>query len=455
MRILLVEDSLTQAEKLKYMLEQHGYLVSVVVNGEDALLWLQEEKPIVIISDVIMPKMDGYQLCRRLKADNNLKEIPLILLTSLSDPKSIIKGLECGADNFLTKPYKEEFLISRVENVLANKAMRHNTPENGPLIVSFNGEQFNFNSERHQILDFLLSIYENVVQRNTELEESYKEVKKASDTIKLLGSNYRALLENNADAMVVISASGIVQYINPAAEELIEGNAQVYFSKLLPEYTVPLGRNQELGIEVAGGGEITVEMRVVETNWEGENAYLATLRDVTENVNLREKLRSLSLTDELTGLYNRRGFFALAGEKLKSADLNRKNLYLFYFDLDNFKWVNDALGHNVGDEVLKCAANILRDTFRDSDYVTRIGGDEFAVLAISPSSKFPEKIIARLNNLQLEYNQIRTNDYQLEMSIGYTVYNDQNPFTIEELLHQADKLMYENKKGKRTKGKTT
>ena len=204
-------------------------------------------------------------------------------------------------------------------------------------MVSFNGEQFNLSSERHQILDFLLSIYENVVQRNSDLEESYKEVKKASETIKILGKNYRALLENNADAMGVINASGIVQYINPAAEEIIEGPAEIFFSKLLPEYTVALGRHQELNIEVAGGVEMTVEMRVVETNWEGESAYLATLRDVTENVNMREKLRSLSLTDELTGLYNRRGFFALANEKLKSVELNRKNLYLFYFDLDNFK----------------------------------------------------------------------------------------------------------------------
>ena len=131
MRILLVEDSLTQAEKLKHILEKHSYLVSVAVNGEEALIKLQEVKPMVIISDIVMPKMDGYELCRRLKADSKLKEIPLILLTSLSDPKSIIKGLECGADNFLTKPYKEEFLISRIENVLANQVMRRSAPENG------------------------------------------------------------------------------------------------------------------------------------------------------------------------------------------------------------------------------------------------------------------------------------------------------------------------------------
>jgi len=396
----------------------------------------------------MMPEMDGYELSRRLKADPELREIPLILLTSLSDPKSVIRGLECGADNFLTKPYKAEFLISRVENVLANKSLRKNNLT-GELMVSFNGEQFGFRSEGYQILDFFLSTYENALQRNTELEESYREVQKAAETIKILGSNYRALLENNADAMVVIGSSGAVQYINPAAEELTEGNAEEYFNKLLPAYKVNLGDTQELKIHVAGGEVMTFEMRVVETSWEGEKAYLATLRDVTANVTLREKLRSLSLTDELTGLYNRRGFYALANEMLNSIELSRKNLYIFYFDLDNFKSVNDVWGHNVGDEVLKDTANILTETFRDSDYVTRMGGDEFAVVAISASRNFPETILDRLAGKNAKYNNLRERRYKLEISIGTTVSNENNRLSLEEMLQQADKMMYENKKRKK------
>src|SRR5207244_10681992 len=107
--ILIVEDSPTQAEKLKYILEQHDYQVSVTKQGQQALAWMEKRKPVLVISDIMMPEMDGYQLCRRIKEDNNFKDVPVILLTSLSDPVDVIKGLECGADHFITKPYDDNY----------------------------------------------------------------------------------------------------------------------------------------------------------------------------------------------------------------------------------------------------------------------------------------------------------------------------------------------------------
>src|SRR3989337_4364013 len=113
--ILIVEDSPSQAEQLKHILEQHDYSVSVAINGKEALALINKHKPTIVISDIIMPEMDGYELCRQIKADENLPNIPVILLTSLSGPTTdVIKGLESGANNVIMKPYNEEYLLSRI-----------------------------------------------------------------------------------------------------------------------------------------------------------------------------------------------------------------------------------------------------------------------------------------------------------------------------------------------------
>ncbi|RMH67827.1 MAG: response regulator, partial [Bacteroidetes bacterium] len=113
--ILVVEDSLTQAEQLRYALEQKGFCVTIQRDGEQALAWMQEHLPTLIISDIVMPRMNGYQLCKAVKDDPRLREIPFMLLTSLSDPADVIEGLKAGADNFVVKPFNEEFLLSRIK----------------------------------------------------------------------------------------------------------------------------------------------------------------------------------------------------------------------------------------------------------------------------------------------------------------------------------------------------
>ncbi|MDB6100360.1 MAG: hypothetical protein JWO52_359, partial [Gammaproteobacteria bacterium] len=117
-QILIAEDSATQAQRLQYILEQHGYWVTAAANGRLALEAAQRSKPALIISDVIMPEMNGYELCRRVKTDARMAEVPVILVTTLSDPHDVIRGLECGADNFILKPYDADQLLRRVQFVL-------------------------------------------------------------------------------------------------------------------------------------------------------------------------------------------------------------------------------------------------------------------------------------------------------------------------------------------------
>jgi two-component system sensor histidine kinase/response regulator len=174
--ILIVEDSPTQAERLRRFIQSKGYQVRVASNGHIALGLIRERQPQLVLSDIIMPEMNGYELCRALKADPALREIPVILLTALNDPKDIVRGIECGADNFIRKPYSDEYLQNRISQVLQNQRLRKDAgPEAGVGI--YLGEQKHFiNASRQQMLDLLISTYEQAVQVNGELQARERQV---------------------------------------------------------------------------------------------------------------------------------------------------------------------------------------------------------------------------------------------------------------------------------------
>ncbi len=182
--ILIVEESLSQAEQLKHILEQHDHKVSVEHNAQLALAAMRQGKPQIVISDVLLPEMDGYALCREIKADENLKDIPVILLTSLSDTKDIIRGMECGADNFVTKPYDEKLLMSRIEYIVLNRELRVGAGTQTGLDIIFNGEKYSITPERQQIVDLLISTYETAVQKNIELLRVEAELNALNERLK-------------------------------------------------------------------------------------------------------------------------------------------------------------------------------------------------------------------------------------------------------------------------------
>jgi len=167
--ILMVEDSRTQAELLERLLLGEGYRVSVAVNGRDGLAKARDLLPDLVVSDIMMPEMTGFELCREIKNDQRLSAIPVILLTSLNDPQDVIRGLECRADNFLTKPYDEKYLLMRIRQMLQSRAEKD--PEGATLgtRISFAGQEYRISADRQQILSLLLSTYETAVQKNSEL----------------------------------------------------------------------------------------------------------------------------------------------------------------------------------------------------------------------------------------------------------------------------------------------
>nr|WP_257626186.1 MULTISPECIES: response regulator [Janthinobacterium] len=173
---MIVEDSPTQAERLRRLIQSLHYNARVAANGQLALAAIRERKPHLVLSDIVMPEMNGYDLCRAIKSDPTLRDIPVILVTSLNDPKDIIRGIECGADNFIRKPYAEDYLLNRISHMLMNQKLRKN--QNVEIgIALYLGDQKHFiNAERQQILDLLISTYEQAVQVNGELQARERQV---------------------------------------------------------------------------------------------------------------------------------------------------------------------------------------------------------------------------------------------------------------------------------------
>ncbi|MGA1823665.1 MAG: response regulator [bacterium] len=174
--ILIIEDSLTQALKLQGILEKNGYKVSVMQNGMDGLAHIKESSPSLVITDIKMPAMDGYQLCQKIREFDRFKDLPVILLTSLSEPEDVIKAMECGANNFVTKPYDERQLLSRIDNILLNQQLRCKASSQMGVEIYFANKKHYITSDRMQILDLLLSTYENALEKNREMHRINREL---------------------------------------------------------------------------------------------------------------------------------------------------------------------------------------------------------------------------------------------------------------------------------------
>lgn len=244
-RILVVEDSALQAKRLKRLLVENGYQADVAVHGQQGLEFARRQRPSLILSDIIMPVMDGYEMCRTIKKDPQLKHIPVVLLTSLSDPRDVFLGLESGADSYISKPYDKATLLNRIGSVL--NALRSPDRE-GPqeeLIVFVGGKRYAITSTRRQILNLLLSTYQDsvaqnrvlremrtklvllneelekmVAERTVALEEEIVERKRVQEALVAEKERLAVTLRSIGDAVITTSTDGQVVMMNRAAEDL-------------------------------------------------------------------------------------------------------------------------------------------------------------------------------------------------------------------------------------------
>lgn len=224
--LLIVEDSRVQARILADKLREAGYDVRTAENGQIGLQRIREQRPALVISDIEMPVMNGYELCRAVKGDAQLRTIPFILLSTLSDAQDIIKGLHCGADNYVTKPYLPSYLISRVASLLE-------TPIDGdtdelPLHVTLLGNSYTVKAGRQQVLNLLISTFENAVEKNHELQRTNGELAVAKDQLQRKNQQLESLNER-------------LQTANTRMSKDLAAAARVQQS-LLPRATPPIGR---------------------------------------------------------------------------------------------------------------------------------------------------------------------------------------------------------------------
>lgn len=448
--IMIVEDSLTQAVRLAHVLEREGFKVRHATNGVEALEQLTISKPTLVLSDIVMPLMDGYELCSRIKSDESTKDIPVILITSLSDPGDVILALKAGADNFLTKPFEENSLISRIRYILANFELRGLKREEIDTEIFFSGERHRLHSSPLQMIDLLLSTYESAVQKNEELRTTNVQLKDALENISILQKNYLQLLETNADLIFVVDDDSIVRYANPSASLLFSAPGADLAGTRFPVELERVNRG-EIETTDSSGEQIFLDARTMRTNWNGTLMNLIVLRDVTESVRMRRELQQLSLTDDLTGLYNRRGFSMFSKKAMLIAKRTRQKIFILFADMDGLKTINDHRGHQVGDRYLADMAQLLTDSFRESDTVARMGGDEFAVLGIINEEFVPQKLILRLEERMAGYNADHAGGYPLSVSMGITTFDPLETESIDAAVARADEAMYIQKKNRKSR----
>lgn len=281
---------------------------------------------------------------------------------------------------------------------------------------------------------------------------------------------YRALVEDLRVGVYLIQDNRLV-YANPhlarifgySREEILElpsvllviaeTDRELVAEKLRQRLT---GEIQALDYTVKGirrdGQIIHLDVRSARAIYDGRPAVMGSMVDITEQHRLEGALRALSVRDDLTGLYNRRGFLMLAQSHLALAQRHNRSVKLIFADLDNLKQVNDQHGHAAGDRALMAAARILKHTYRSADVVARLGGDEFAVfpLEVSDEAALP-RLLARLQQRLDEFNSHRLEPFRLSMSVGVGHYKPQECQTVEELLAAADAGLYQTKHERRSK----
>ena len=231
----------------------------------------------------------------------------------------------------------------------------------------------------------------------------------------------------------------------PDSQGMVTFDRTYAFAPDVPIVVLTANDDEELGVSTVQGGaqDYLVKDEV------SPPVLVRAVRHAIERHRLLSALRSLSLIDDLTGLYNRRGFAELGEQHLKLARRTARGATMVFLDLDRFKTINDSLGHHVGDRALIKVADILRATFRRSDIIARLGGDEFAVLALEASDESLELLLDRLRERFRDFNRSSREPYQLSVSIGMARQDGDMRMRLEDLLAEADNAMYGEKHGKR------
>lgn len=449
-RILVVDDIEANRRLLQAKLEAQYHSVILASSGPDALEKARTTDPEIILLDVMMPGMDGYEVCRRLKADPVTAHIPVVMVTALSDTEDRVRGLDAGAEDFLTKPVDDFLLTSRI-----NTLMRYNA----------------VTSELRQ--------REASGLKTGAMEDSAQDDVEGPARVFLIDDNPRTsariaalLRENGHKVMTLLESGNMGDLAKERTDVLLVSLLCKSFDplKLCAHFKTndvtravsillicdPLERAKAVkGLEIGASDMI---MAPVDTQ-----ELLARVRTQTRRTRYVEILRErvdrgleLSVIDQLTGLYNRRYMTSQLQQYMHRAILGGKPLSVMMLDIDHFKPINDTHGHQAGDEVLQELADRLRHNIRPMDVACRPGGEEFLVilpetpgeLACAAAERVRKAIAADTFNVLSE-----TRSIAVTVSAGVSTLLGKDD-TMAELLNRADTALYQAKSAGRNRVKS-
>lgn len=448
-KILVVDDKPENLHLLADALGNQGYEVKGVVNGKMALMVAKTVIPDLILLDVVMPDLDGYQVCQRLKADEVTQNIPIIFLSASNNSVDRVKALSAGGVDYINKPFQIDEVLLRIRN------------------------QLQLQTAQKKILKFNTELEHCIQRRTAQLEranqELQHEVKERSQVTKLLRESEEKLesILNSLEEVVWsadVTTSKLI-FLNPAAQKVygrpvseLLANPNLRLESIHPEDRERVASSLTSHTNQSNDLEYRIVQPSGEVRWVWERSRLiyssigvasrrdGIISDVTERKKIEAELSYEAKHDSLTNLPNRAAFIERIEQALKQSQQDAEYLFaVLFIDLDRFKIVNDSLGHQVGDELLIAVAQILTDCSREQDFVARLGGDEFTILLNKIQTIEEAKAIASSINQQL----VTPFSFQ-----GHTVFTSASIGIVEvdfkyqdiaDILRDADLAMYRAK----------
>lgn len=447
-RILVVDDVKPNVDLLKTRLEQEYFEVLTAFDGKTALETLDSEPVDLVLLDIMMPGIDGFEVCKRMKANPATSHIPVVMVTALDQTQDRVRGLECGADDFLTKPVNELQLMARVKSLVRLKMLTDElrlravtTRDIAIEQLLEKGDALTQEKPNVLLIDERVSVYErfsSILRKNAKLHH----ISNPQDGL-------FAAAEGNYDC-VILSAN--LSDFDPL--RVCSQIRSLNRTRFLP---IILACDMENDALVSRALELGVNDYVVRPI--DANEFIARLRTQVRRKHYHDGLRSnvaesieLAVTDGLTGLHNRRYLDTHLQTLVERARKRGRELSLLITDIDKFKMINDTHGHDAGDDVLREFANRLRQNVRGMDLACRYGGEEFVIVMPDTSAQMAAEVAERLRESVAEAG-FATGEKMLSVttSVGVATLNRSGDDDMKALLKQADTALYEAKAGGRNK----
>ncbi|MBU3613237.1 EAL domain-containing protein [Polynucleobacter sp. MG-27-Goln-C1] len=485
--ILVVEDSPIQAELLRRFIVSKGFHCGIATDGEAGLLSIQNSRPDIIISDIQMPVLDGYQMCEQIKKDPLTQSIPVILLTALSDPTDVIRGLNAGAEAYLTKPYDNERLLTQVKRLLSNPLTDSNHDVELPIDVEINGTKYSVLAGRKQILQMLVSTYDNAAYQNQllrKLEEDLHtlnlnlENKVAERTAALTEEEKRAhnaevryhtLFELLPEGVGLLNSAtwNFIEFNDVACGQL--GYLRDEFEKLsLLEITAPNQREvllehlkQALSYPQTSfttellsrdGSIVEIDIKTRQVELDGRKLLNCIFRDISAINRARKMERELehkATHDLVTDLPGKAILLETLSQTIHIASKQNSLITLIAIDLSRLNTISASLGHQAAEAIQIELAERLRAIQPKASLVARINNQNFIFMvdgSIDPSPL--TELLARISKATSQPFEWEGSRLELEPSIGISIY-PKDAQDADTLLQSAEAALFRARQSSR------